>query len=150
MIDEGVSDSASPSGLNGMHRFQLGMRPVELLERPDPEDLSVEPCTEEGDVRVEQTLDIQGMNTASRCDLSRELQMTFQHRPNIVTTRIVNRNHKVHESRLATGAHRCNLAVFRRCCPTCRPTRESNRLRVVPTRADDGQRLRFLIGAIRT
>ena len=61
-LDQCPSHSSTPGGLNRVHRLQLGVRLVELLEGPDPHELAVEPCAEERHGRVEQALKSQGMN----------------------------------------------------------------------------------------
>ena len=63
MLDQSPSDSSAPRGLNGVHRLQFGVSLLELFESPDPDELPVEPCAEEGDAGIEQTLERQGMNT---------------------------------------------------------------------------------------
>lgn len=53
VVDQRASDSALPCGDCGVHRLQLDMLWVELLERPDAEQFAVDPQAEEGDGRVE-------------------------------------------------------------------------------------------------
>ncbi len=68
MLDECPSDSSTPCGLNRVHRPQLGVSTVELLEGPDPDELPVEPCAEERYGLVEQTFQWQDMNAFGRSD----------------------------------------------------------------------------------
>ena len=53
VVDQRASDSAPPCGDRRVHRLHLGVLRVELLERPDAEQLAVDPQAEERDGGVE-------------------------------------------------------------------------------------------------
>ncbi len=57
MIEDRSADAATTQTLCGVHRLQLRMAVIQLLERPDPEEVAVASEAEEGDGRVEEALD---------------------------------------------------------------------------------------------
>jgi hypothetical protein len=54
MVDHGSPDPLALCRFDGVHRLQLGVSPVEVLEGPDPEDLAVEAGAEERDGGMQQ------------------------------------------------------------------------------------------------
>src|ERR671937_1023374 len=55
-------DALAAGGLGGVHRLDLGVVVIEPLEGGDAEHLSVEAVAEEGDGRVEQRFDVEGID----------------------------------------------------------------------------------------
>src|SRR2546423_3545639 len=89
MVDDRASDSAPPRRLRGMHRLQLGVIAIELLDRTDTEQLAVHAKAEERDRGVDEPVEVECMNILRRRDSSSEREMLLEERTHVIAPRIV-------------------------------------------------------------
>jgi hypothetical protein len=71
------------------------VRLIEVLERANSDKDSVAARTEEGDGRVEQFLDVERVDMLGWAVLMRLGEVNFQQPANVVSTRIVDREHEI-------------------------------------------------------
>lgn len=77
------------------------MAPIELLQRPDREQLTLDPVAEEGDGRIEETVDVERMHVLGWGVQVGEREVALQESTNIAGARVVYRNLSVrHASNL--------------------------------------------------
>ena len=89
MVDDRPSNPLAPRCLSGVHRLQLSVVVIELLDGSDPEKLTFDPKTEERDAGVEETFEVESVNVLGRSVLLGESQVLLEERANIVSPRIV-------------------------------------------------------------
>ena len=79
-----------------MHRLQLAMGLIQLLERGDSEEDTISAGAEERDGRIQEAVDIQSMDMPGRGDLSRERQVPFEEKSHVLDPGIIDSDNKVH------------------------------------------------------
>ena len=75
-----------------------------MLERPDSEQLAVRADAEEGDRRIEEPVEVEGVDVVGRRDGPRKGEVLLEERANVVPPRIVDRDHEL--------AHGCLIAAM--------------------------------------
>ena len=75
VVDHRFADAASPSGRRGVHRLQLRVLGVELLERADAEQLPVHAKAVEADGRVYQAVHVERVHVFRWAVLTGERQV---------------------------------------------------------------------------
>jgi uncharacterized RDD family membrane protein YckC len=93
------ADPVSPRRLAGVHRLDLAVRCVEVLERADAEKSSIAARTEERDGRVEESLDVQRVDMLGGTELVRVGEVDFQELAHVVRSRIFDREDEIGLSR---------------------------------------------------
>jgi hypothetical protein len=92
VIEHRAADAAAPRSLGGVHGLQLSVVRVKLLERAYPEQLSAPTEAEERDGRVEESVDVQGMNVLRRGVRVGEREVPLQKLANVGGSRVINRD----------------------------------------------------------
>jgi hypothetical protein len=92
VVEHRPSDAAASRSLGGVHGLQLSVVRVKLLERADPEQLSAPTEAEERDGRVEEPVEVQGMNVLRRGVRVGELEVPLQKLANVGGSRVINRD----------------------------------------------------------
>jgi hypothetical protein len=90
-----ATDAPPSSGLACVHRLQLGVRVVELLQRARAEHEAVAASAEERDGRVEQSVEIEGMDVAGWRHAPREGQVPSEQGADVLASWIVRRDQDV-------------------------------------------------------
>ena len=97
MVDHRFADTASPSGRCGVHRLQLRVLGVELLERADAEQVTVEAKAVEADGRVGQAVHVERVHVFRRAVLTGERQVGGEQLAHVGRTRVVTRDRAFHQ-----------------------------------------------------
>ena len=105
MINQRAPDAAPPRTGRGVHRLQLGMIRPELLDRPDAEQLTVLPQTEQCDVGlVEGLVGIEHMHALGRHNATGKLPVFFEESADVVAPWIIGLDHESAHARLLPKA----------------------------------------------
>src|SRR4051812_40286983 len=90
MGHQGGSDSLGAKIFCHPHRFNFSVGVVQLLQRTAPDETTVIPCGPERDLRVAQTVQIQGMFAFRRRDRAHIAEMLFKKSGDFRSRQIVN------------------------------------------------------------
>ncbi len=120
VLHQRPSDASPPFGLTRVHRLQLGMAPIELLQRGDSDDLSASTRAEKSDRAIVEFINVQSEGVLGRRHCSREGQVRGQQFLNVLRPRIVDREFKLHAERfcrISPPPHYLGCD----CCRSCGP-----------------------------
>lgn len=92
MTQDRSSDPATARVLGGVHRLQLSMSRIELLQRPERQQLAAGPKTEQSHRGVKEFSDVKSVDVRGRRVLVGEREVTFEQAANVIRTRVVNRD----------------------------------------------------------
>jgi len=92
VVENRPTDPATSRRLGGVHGLQLRVVPVKLLQRSDSEELAVPPEAEERDDRIEETVNVQGVDVLGRGVRMGEREVAPQQLANVLRSRVVHRD----------------------------------------------------------
>ena len=144
VVEQGAADPLTAGCLGDVHRLQLAVRRVELLERSEAEQPGVAACAEQRHPRIEQTVEVEGVDVLERAEQCRERQVPFEQTAHVVGAGVVDGDHDGHVRWLAQIAVSLALPARRRSTGSRRKNQQCRRLstaiRLLPPPVRPGSR----------
>ena len=94
--DERAADAAPARGRGGVHRLDLAVPVPRSLSAPTPSSSAVDPVADEGDRRVHERVDVEGVHLLGRAERVHQLEMAAQQRDDVRGPRVVGGDRSLH------------------------------------------------------